>query len=90
MPELVGLPGVKAKSLEARIFHRAKQASRLLRTNRALMAADDFGSVSVWIDDTGRYCAEFYQPIAKWRGKKKTDLTLWLMKWMPKMRESSI
>lgn len=87
--ELRGLSGVKRKSLEAQIFRRPDQASRLLRTNRAITAADSNGAVNVWRDDAGLYRAEFYQHCvtkASWRGKQKTRLTEWLKTWMPKMR----
>jgi hypothetical protein len=92
MPQLVGLPGVRKKALDAAGFSKPSQASRLLRTNRALIAANDNGSISVWIDDTGRYRAAFYRhyvTLSEWRGKKKTRLTEWLKVWMPKMEMGS-
>lgn len=88
MPQLVGLEGVRKKSLDARFFHKPSQASRLLRTHRALTAASDNGAINVWIDDAGRFRAAFYrhyQTLSSWRGKKKTRLTEWLNIWMPKM-----
>lgn len=89
MPQLVGLDGVRKKALDALFFHKPAQASRLLRTNRALTAASDNGAINVWIDDTGRYRAAFYRHYAclsEWRGKTKTRLTKWLSLWMPRMQ----
>lgn len=88
MPQLVGLEGVRKKALDARFFSKPTQASRLLRTHRALTAASDNGAINVWIDDAGRYRAAFYrryQALSEWRGKQKTRLTKWLKVWMPKM-----
>jgi len=88
MPQLVGLEGVRKKALDARFFNKPVQASRFLRTHRALTAAGDNGAINVWIDDAGRYRATFYRhyaTLSTWRGKQKTRLTEWLKAWMPKM-----
>jgi hypothetical protein len=88
MPQLVGLEGVRKKALDAQFFQKPSQASRLLRTNRALTAASDNGAINVWIDDTGCYRASFYRHylcLSEWRGEKKTKLTMWLKEWMPQM-----
>jgi hypothetical protein len=74
VPHLVGLPGVRKKKIDCVFFQKPSQASRLLRNNRGLISASDNGSINVWIDDDGRYRANFCRHLvilAMWRGKKK-------------------
>lgn len=87
--ELKGLTGVTQKAVPVAWFSSASQVSRLLRTNRALTTAGNNGAINVWIDDAGRYCADYQRYLkteARWRGKQKTRLTEWLKVWMPKMK----
>ena len=90
MPELVGLPGIKRKVMPCKMVRNITAALTVTR-RMATTAANDNGSISVWIDDAGNYRADFCRYLCtKGSGAftSKSALRDWLRDWWPKMSAS--
>ena len=88
MPELTGLPGVKRKTVPCKMV-RSITAALTVTRKMATTAANDNGSISVWINDAGSYRADFCRYLCT-KGsietKSKTALREWLREWWSKMQ----
>lgn len=91
MPELTDLKGVRRKTVPGKMV-RSVTAALTATRQLATVAANDNGSIAVWITDAGNYRAEFCR---RWivRGEiettSKTALREWLREYWPRMTEPS-
>ncbi len=93
MPELTGLTGVKRKTVPCKSVFSFTEALRVVTRRRAVIAADDNGSISVWIDDSGSYRAEFFRHLISHGSivtTGKRALRDWLREWWPKMSRDNV
>ena len=91
MPQLVGLPGVKAKAIDSpSVSTRTAAIREIKRGARAITAAGDDGAINVWKDDDGMWRCEFQRYKSTLDSKTYRYLAAvdqWLKEWMPKLYE---
>jgi hypothetical protein len=86
MPTLTGLPGIRRKHVEAAWARSPSGFLKGLGTQRACTFASDHGSISVWIDDRGKYWCCFcrFRCIVDQNiVSSKAAVRRWLVEWLP-------
>ncbi len=86
MPTFRRLDGVSDETLEGPYVSSITAALKALRSNRICSAAGTYGSVTVWIDDDGKYRCAFHQYLVKKAGRivsTKKQVRGWLKEWLP-------
>ena len=85
MATLNGLKGTYIKEMEFEIFRKPSEISKILKKNKAAVAADDNGAINIWNDDEGfircesmRFCISL--DVQKF--SKIGDAKSWAEKWL--------
>ncbi len=96
MGEFQGLEGVEGAIDyfgKDQFFKSVSAGIRLLKTKyKAMMSSGDHGSITIWIDDAGKYRGAF----SRWQVTSghvvcstKKELSEWLKEWIPRQHTDS-
>jgi len=89
MTQLINLPGIEAKCLDADLFYSSDEVEGILDDGLAATTAGDNGAINIWKDDKGyirceimRYC----KIVEAKRFRKMVNVLNWTDKWLPQIQ----
>jgi len=92
---LCGLEGVAEKEIECtfdkQFFRSVTGGLKILSDYKAAISAGDNGSITIWIDDIGKYRGSFHRNLITLNSVEtstKKGLREWLSKWLPKQQNA--